>query len=491
MRYISTRGGEAVSASQAILSGLAPDGGLYLPSEIPTLSSDELATIKTARYADAARLICGKYLDDFTAEEISDCVAGAYESGSFDAEDVINLVKLNSGPVVMELFRGPTSAFKDMALQLMPRLLVCAARHCGETSRIAIVVATSGDTGKAALEGFCDVPGTTVTVVYPHEGVSEMQRLQMATQKGQNTRVVALRGNFDDAQSAVKAFFANNEVRERLTKKGVRLSSANSINWGRLLPQIVYYAVSSCRLSSDGKPVDFAVPTGNFGNILAAHYAREMGAPVGRLLCATNSNDVLYDFITTGTYDKNREFHRTLSPSMDILVSSNLERLLFELSGRDDAAVREYMSELGRCGRYTVPKALFDRLRDGFCTSRCDDERTLEIIKRLWVEDHYLCDPHTAAAFAGLQNCVDEMGTDGRTVVVASTASPYKFPRAVCTAIEGDAAAKADEHMLLTRLEDLSGIPIPMPLRGLFDLTVRHNTVCSLDELPSVLESCV
>ena len=491
MKYISTRGGEAISASRAILSGLAPDGGLYLPETIPTLTAGELAAIKTARYADAARLVCGKFLDDFPDEEISACVAGAYESGSFDAEDVIKLTKLKAGPVVMELFRGPTSAFKDMALQLMPRLLVCAARHCGEKKRIAIVVATSGDTGKAALEGFCDVPGTTVTAVYPHGGVSEMQRLQMATQKGENTRVVALRGNFDDAQSAVKAFFADDDVRERLAKKGVRLSSANSINWGRLLPQIVYYAVASCRLSSKGMPVDFAVPTGNFGNILAAHYAREMGAPVGRLLCATNSNDVLYDFITTGTYDKNREFHRTLSPSMDILVSSNLERLLFELSGRDSAAVREYMHELSECGRYTVPKELFDRVREGFCTSRCDDERTLEIIARLWKSERYLCDPHTAAAFAGLIDCVGEIGAGGRTVVVASTASPYKFPRAVCAAIDGEDAAETDERTLLTRLEDMTGVPIPSPLRGLFTLSERHDTVCSLDELPSVLEGCV
>lgn len=482
MKYISTRGAAAVSGAEAIVRGLAPDGGLYVPEEIPAFSPDELRSLAQLPYGVAARMMLAKYLDDFTADEIDECVAGAYESGAFEAEDVISLVPLKDNLSVMELFWGPTSAFKDVALQLMPRLLVKAAQKLNERDKIAVVVATSGDTGKAALEGFCDVEGTSITVVYPADGVSELQRRQMVTQRGENTRVIALEGNFDDAQTAVKKLFSDEAARAKLAQRGIKLSSANSINWGRLLPQIVYYSVTSARLSGGGA-VDFIVPTGNFGNILAAYYAKRMGAPVGRLTVACNKNDVLADFVESGVYNAKRPFYRTLSPSMDILVSSNLERLLFELSGRDAALVRGYMSELGANGRYEAGGGLMSTLRETFSASRCDDALTRETIATTWRDYVYLSDPHTATALAeaNKQEC-------NKPTVVAATASPYKFPAAVYGALFGeDSLAGADDYAALDMLAQATKTAVPAPLGALASLPVRHNEKCKKDELVSLL----
>ena len=483
MKYISTRGCAAVSAAEAIVRGLAPDGGLYVPEEIPAFSAEELRSLAEKPYGAAARMILAKYLDDFTAAEIEECVAGAYESGAFEADDVISLVPLKENLSVMELFWGPTSAFKDVALQLMPRLLVKAAHKLNERDNIAIVVATSGDTGKAALEGFCDVEDTSITVVYPADGVSELQRRQMVTQRGDNTRVIALEGNFDDAQTAVKKLFSDNDAREKLAGRGVKLSSANSINWGRLLPQIVYYSVVSARLSKGGGTVDFIVPTGNFGNILAAYYAKRMGASIGRLTVACNQNDVLADFVESGVYNAKRPFYRTLSPSMDILVSSNLERLLFELSGRDAALVRGYMGELNESGRYEADGALMGALRETFSASRCDDALTRETVAKTWRDFSYLCDPHTATALAEgyKSDCY-------RPTVVAATASPYKFPAAVYGALFGEEAlGGADDYAALDMLAEATRTAVPARLGELAALPVRHNEKCKKDELVNLL----
>ncbi|MDO4566200.1 MAG: threonine synthase [Oscillospiraceae bacterium] len=478
MKYISTRGAGPVSASEAVLRGLAPDGGLYVPESLPALNSGELEFLKSCSYGDAARLILKKYLEDFSEAEIDDCVSKAYESERFASKDVFELRELEGGLCALELYHGPTAAFKDMALQLTPRLLTKAAAHCGERDRIAVLVATSGDTGKAALEGFCELAGTSVCAVYPAGGVSELQRRQMITQRGSNTRVIALEGNFDDAQNAVKHFFSSESARAALARRGAKPSSANSINWGRLLPQIVYYSLASVRLAIGGA-VDFAVPTGNFGNILAAYYAKRMGAPVGRLLCACNRNDVLADFINTGVYDRRREFFRTLSPSMDILVSSNLERLLFELSGHDAAFVSSRMDELSKMGHYSIGETLLKKMRELFSSASCGDGETLETIERLWREQNYLCDTHTAAAFFAAR------GFESEKLVVVSTASPYKFPVAVLSALED--TAPADDWDALRRLETLTGIEAPKSLRELESLPVLHTERCAPGDLVSVL----
>ena len=403
MSFISTRGGACVTASQAILRGLAPDGGLYVPAVFPQMTLADIAALTKLDYRARALTILRGYLDDFNAQELADAIASAYEAAKFDDAAIAPTKKLDSNTHVLELFHGPTLAFKDMALQLLPHLTTLSAKKNGENREVAILVATSGDTGKAALEGFKDVPGTSCTVFYPTDGVSDVQKLQMTTTGGENTHVIALNGNFDDAQSGVKALFSSADFHHQVNARGKVLSSANSINFGRLVPQIVYYFSAYADLLSAGAialgdEVNFVVPTGNFGNILAGYYARSMGLPVKKLICASNSNNVLTDFLRTGIYDRNRPFHTTISPSMDILISSNLERLLFDLSGENDAEIRIYMDALGSAGRYQVSDNIKAKLDDAFWGGCCSEEGTEETIRRYWQDHNYLIDPHTAVA---------------------------------------------------------------------------------------------
>ena len=402
MLYRSTRGrSPSVSACEAVVRGLAPDGGLYVPESIPAFAPGELKELAGLPYVGRARAVLGRYFDDFTGEELTGCIEGAWGAGSrFDGPNPAPLTA--AGPAyLLELWHGPTCAFKDMALQFLPRAMVVARRKLGVAEKTLILAATSGDTGKAALEGFADVPGTWCAVYYPQDGVSAAQRRQMVTQRGGNVSVIAVQGNFDDAQTGVKAIFGDRGFNGRLRQEGWILSSANSINWGRLAPQIVYYVSAWCDLYRAGavdesQPVDFVVPTGNFGNILSAWYARQMGVPIGRLLCASNRNRVLTDFFENGVYDVRRPFYQTISPSMDIVVSSNLERLLFELSGRDGAAMRAMMDALKTDGFYTVEEGVRTALREVFRAASADDEQTAAAIEQVWERHGALLDPHTA-----------------------------------------------------------------------------------------------
>jgi threonine synthase len=481
MLYISTRGGgQAVSSAEAIKTGMAPDGGLFVPDSPVSIGSSQITVLKGADYRRRAVEILSYYLTGFSAGEIEDCVRGAYSSQNFDHPDVTPVRELGGGVYILELWHGPTSAFKDLALQMLPRLLPLAVSKTGEEAEIAILVATSGDTGKAALEGFRDIPGTRIMVFYPDEGVSEVQRLQMVTQEGRNVGVAAVRGNFDDAQSGVKAIFADQAIGRELGERGFKLSSANSINWGRLAPQIVYYFSAYLDLVGrgalpDGGPVNFVVPTGNFGNILAGYYARQAGLPVNRLICAANRNNVLADFIKTGVYNRNREFYRTLSPSMDILISSNLERLLFDLSGRDPAAVRGWMGELGEKGRYGVGSGILEKLQRLFWSGSAGDRETLGTIKETFDKYGYLTDTHTAVGI-NVYNKYRRQTGDRTPAVVLSTASPYKFNSSVVKALLGDGAvAGKSEFELLEILAGASGTDIPRNLRDLDKKPVLHS----------------
>ena len=474
MNYRSTRGQvPAVTAAKAILDGIAPDGGLYLPETVPQFSAEEKALLPTLCYAEAAKLVLGKYLDGFTPEEISGAVEAAYRS--FPADAPVRLTPLDGRLTALELWHGPTAAFKDMALQLFPRLLPLCREKCGDTRETRILTATSGDTGKAALEGFRDVPGTKILVFYPHGGVSRIQELQMQTQTGQNVGVFAVKGNFDDAQTGVKRLFSDPDLREKLAQKNVVLSSANSINWGRLLPQIVYYVYTSFRLY-EGEAVDFVVPTGNFGNILAGFLAKKMGAPVGKLVCASNKNRVLADFFETGVYDRNRPFYKTDSPSMDILISSNLERLLYLQTGDPDF-VAEKMRALNGTGAYEIPAALRQALADVFTADAATDGEGREALRRLWETHRYLADPHTAVAAAVFEKVKDRLG---KRVVLVSTANPYKFAPAVLGAFP---VGPCDGFEAMDRLFELTGEEIPSPLSSLRTASLRFSAVISPGEM--------
>ena len=478
MKYFSTRNSMyGVTAAEAIAKGLAPDGGLFVPETVPQLDMDEIAALCNMDYCGRAVYIMSKYLDDFSEDELKALCASAYGSG-FDCDAVAPLRVLNGTTAVLELWHGPTCAFKGMALQLLPHLLTASLKKCGEARRVCILVATSGDTGKAALEGFADVPGTKIQVFYPNDGVSEAQKLQMITQTGKNVGVTAVVGNFDDAQSGVKRIFSDTDFAAKLTERGYFLSSANSINWGRLLPQIVYYFSAYCDFVKSGgialgDTVDFSVPTGNFGNILAGWYARSMGLPVGRLLCASNANNVLSDFLASGCYDRNRAFHNTLSPSMDILVSSNLERLLCNLSGSTEETAG-YMKQLSDSGRYTVSPKLKAAIDECFVGGYCSDAETLETIKTVWDKDSYLMDTHTAVAYKVLCDIRSGEGVE-RPCIVVSTASPFKFSDSVLKAL-GDNAEKSGAE-LIERLSEVSGIEVPLPLRGLTEREVRFKDI--------------
>lgn len=487
MLYTSTRDKSLrVEASEAITRGISEDGGLFVPVDIPTLSLQDLRDMIPLSYIERAKKVLSLYLTDFTPEEIDYCVSGAYAPGKFSSEKVAPLVTLDEKAEVLELFRGPTCAFKDMALQLLPYLLTTASKKAAPDKEIVILVATSGDTGKAALEGFKDVPGTRILVFYPKDGVSPMQQLQMITQEGENVSVCAIRGNFDDAQSGVKAIFTDKAVGEKLAENGLMFSSANSINWGRLVPQIVYYCSAYTDLLEKGKvapgePMNVVVPTGNFGNILAAYYAKRMGVPIKTLVCASNANNVLTDFLTTGTYDRNRTFYTTMSPSMDILISSNLERLLFHLSGEDDAAVRTWMGALSETGKYTVSDDVFAEIRETFAAGCADDPTVSGVIKKTFEEEGYLSDTHTGVAITVYRDYAAETGDETETVI-AATASPYKFSKSVLIALDGS-APELPEFDMAGVLCEKTGVPVPAPLSNLKDKTVRFSTDCAVDEM--------
>ena len=496
MNYVSTRdNSKKVASAQAIAAGIAPDGGLYTPVSLPKLDEKTLADLTARPYAERAATILSMFLSDFTYEELLEYSHKAYSAEKFRYADGyktdvpldgVALKKLNETEYVLELFRGPTCAFKDMALQMLPHLLTASLRKTGETRRACILVATSGDTGKAALEGFKDVDGTAITVFYPVDGVSDVQKLQMITQEGNNVGVCAVRGNFDDAQTGVKKIFGDAEVRANLDAKGDFLSSANSINWGRLAPQVVYYVSAYCDMVARGEvkmgdKVNFCVPTGNFGNILAAYIAKQMGLPVGKLLCASNSNNVLTDFLTDGVYDRQRHFYQTLSPSMDILISSNVERLLYYISGGDDKFVAAKMAALSSEGKYTLEGETLDLVRSDFYGAFCDDAETKKTIKAIFDETGYLIDTHTAVAVSIARRYRAETG-DMTKCVVASTASAFKFAKGVYEALGGETEGLGDVE-LLNRLAELTGEPIPAPLADIEKRQRRFERVADKSEM--------
>ncbi len=486
MSFFSTRGGSCVTASQAVLRGLAPDGGLFVPAMFPQVSRQKIAALGEMSYQRRALEILKLFLEDFSLAEIQDAVDAAYGPDRFDDPAIAPLKRLDDQTWVLELFHGPTLAFKDMALQLLPHLTKLSARKNGENREVAILVATSGDTGKAALEGFRDVPGTSCTVFYPLDGVSDVQRLQMVTTAGANTHVIAVKGNFDDAQTGVKELFGSESFREEMAAKGRTLSSANSINLGRLVPQVVYYFSAYAELLKTnaipaGEPVNFCVPTGNFGDILAGYYARCMGLPVNKLICASNRNNVLTDFFTTGIYSTHRTFFKTISPSMDILVSSNLERLLYEAADRDGTLIRTWMTQLKESGSYSVGEQRRDWLLDTFWGDCADNKDTLGEIRKRWEQDHYLMDPHTAVAGHVLREYRRKTGDDTPSVIV-STASPYKFAADVLSALTGGNAG-GDPFAASEEIQKLTGIPMPEQVRKLRELQVRHTAECDKDKM--------
>ena len=482
MKYYSTRDKAVrLESAEAVKMGLSRDGGLLTPEAIPQMDEAFLTGLVSARYQERAAKVMGLYLTDYTYEELLAFAENAYGPEKFDTEAVAPVRKVDDTTHCLELWHGPTSAFKDMALQMLPQLLSAALRKTGEDKTACILVATSGDTGKAAMEGFADVPQTKIMVFYPKDGVSAVQEAQMLTQEGENVGVCAVVGNFDDAQAGVKRIFSDVEMRKTLADRGYFLSSANSINWGRILPQVVYYISAYCDLLRDGEikmgdKVNFCVPTGNFGDILAAYYAKRMGLPVGRLICASNKNDVLTDFLRKGVYDRNRPFHTTMSPSMDILVSSNLERLLFDLSGENDAEVRGYMEALAKEGKYEVSEAIKARLSEEYWGGCCDEAGTAVTIADYYKNRGYLIDTHTAVAVNVMEQYRAATGDETVTVFV-STASPYKFCNHVLDAI-GETPV-GDGVELLEQLNAVSGVTIPRRLAALkgkqrrFDLTAE------------------
>lgn len=486
MFYNSTRNSRVkVSSAEAITQGISEEGGLFVPEEIPQLTLDEIKAVGDMKYSDRAAFVFSKYLTDFTDAEIHYCTDNAYSTRNFETESIAEIAHLFDGTYMLELWHGPTCAFKDMALQILPYFLTTSARKINLDKKIVILVATSGDTGKAALEGFKDVEGTSILVFYPEDGVSPMQKRQMKTQEGKNVGVCAIKGNFDDCQNGVKAIFTDNDVKSALDEKGLMFSSANSINWGRLVPQIVYYISAYAELVKDGEislgdKINIVVPTGNFGNILAAYYAKHMGVPVNKLICASNINNVLTDFINTGIYDRNRQFYATVSPSMDILISSNLERLLYIMTGKDDALIKEWFGKLASEGRYEVSDDIKAKLSDEFWAGCCDDEQTKAAIHEIYGKYSYTCDTHTAVAVK-VYNDYKAVSGDNTKTVIASTASPYKFSAAVLEALEGG-KSDIDEYEKVDRIAELSKMPVPSALADLKNKPERFGNVIDKSE---------
>ncbi len=488
MNYVSTRdSGVKVSAAKAIAQGISAEGGLFVPDTFPLLTNEDFEALKNLDYKGRAKYVLKFFLNDFTEEEVEYCVNGAY-TGSFDNEQPAPISLVGKNANILELWHGPTCAFKDLALQLLPYLLTTSAKKVNDGKKTVILVATSGDTGKAALEGFKDVENTEILVFYPSDGVSAMQKLQMASQEGGNVHVCAIKGNFDDAQTGVKQIFTNAAVKEKLNQNNMLFSSANSINWGRLAPQIVYYVSAYCDLLNRGEDIgdgfNVVVPTGNFGNILAAYYAKKMGVPVNRLICASNANNVLTDFINTGVYDRNRAFYTTTSPSMDILISSNLERMLFEISGNDDKLVAALQADLATTGKFVVESGIKNKFSELFWGGCCDDSATAATIEKYFKNYGYLADTHTAVALNVYEQYVAATGDD-RATVIASTASPYKFAASVLSSICDKTADS--EFSTVKLLSEETNTEIPQPLKALENAVIRHNELCEKQDMLSIV----
>lgn len=486
--YRSTRGlEENVNASNAIVKGLADDGGLFVPQFIPKMNKS-LEALSKMNYQDLAYEVMSLFYQDFTEEELRACIKGAYDD-KFDTKDIAPTVKVGD-TYFLELFHGSTIAFKDMALSILPYLMMTAAKKIGITNDIVILTATSGDTGKAALAGFADVKGTKIVVFYPKDGVSPIQKQQMVTQKGDNTHVVGIEGNFDDAQNGVKEIFSDTAFAKQLEEKGYQFSSANSINIGRLIPQVAYYFYTYSALVKQGEikvgeEINVSVPTGNFGNILAAYYAKEMGLPIKTLICASNDNKVIYDFMNTGTYDKQRDFILTISPSMDILISSNLERLIYQIAGGDTLKTKDLMDKLSNDGAYTITDDMKLGLKD-FYGGFTEQDETKEYIKTVFNQSHYLMDPHTAVGYGVYSKYVKATGDLTKTVV-ASTASPYKFTRSTMTALSAD-FDKVSDFELVNEMHKMSGVIIPDAIHDVLEAEVLHKDICKNDEMRDAIK---
>lgn len=487
LQYVSTRdASEVVSASQAILKGLANGGGLFVPTSIPKLDVS-LQDLSKMSYQEVAYEILKLYLTDFTEEELKTCIARAYDD-KFDTEEIAPMVYAD-GAYYLELFHGSTIAFKDMALSILPHLMITSARKNNVTNEIVILTATSGDTGKAALAGFAGVEGTKIIVFYPKDGVSPIQKQQMVTQVGDNTLVVGINGNFDQAQTGVKKMFADEAMAKELAEAGYQFSSANSINIGRLVPQIVYYVYAYTRLLAnerieEGEKINVVVPTGNFGNILAAFYAKNMGLPIDKLICASNENKVLYDFFKTGVYDKNREFVLTNSPSMDILISSNLERLIYRIAGEDASKNAQLMKLLTTEGKYEITPEMKEKLAD-FYGNFTSEAETAEVIRNLYEKTGYVIDTHTAVASGVYEQYKKDTG-DTKATVIASTASPFKFARSVMGAID-EACLDMEDFALVDKLSEIANVEVPKAVEEIRSAEVRHKMVCEVDEMPQVV----
>lgn len=495
MQYKSTRDDKIrLEASQVIAQGISEEGGLFVPEALPDLRG-ELSDLSGLSYSALAKRIFSFFLTDFSQEEISACVEAAYTPEKFDGEEPVKLVPLTKNgekKYLLELWHGPTCAFKDMALQILPHFLTRSMKKALPGKQAVILTATSGDTGKAALEGFRDVSGTQILVFYPENGVSQMQKRQMETQEGENVTVCAIEGNFDDAQNTVKRVFTDPAMKAGLAAHGMVFSSANSINFGRLLPQIVYYFyayLSLCRTGALrlGEPFNVAVPTGNFGNILAAFYAFKMGLPVHKFICASNANRVLTDFIRTGIYDRRREFFATISPSMDILISSNLERLLYALSGEDSKLLARWMGELSETGCYQVTPAVSQKIQELFFGGFCEDRCTARTIRQVWEKEEYLCDPHTAVALEVYRQYIQETGDSDTPVVIASTASPYKFPESVLASL-GEAVPE-DGFAAMEALQSFSGMKLPEQLKALREKPVRFRKTIAPEQADAFIQT--
>lgn len=494
MDYISTRGNnERIGAAPAIKLGMVPAGGLFVPETVPVIRPEEIFALAGGSYREVAEKIISLYLTDYSAEEIRDCIDKAYLSANFDTPDIAPLVKIDETMSILELWHGPTAAFKDMALQIMPHFLSKAIKKLDTGREVVILVATSGDTGKAALEGFKNVPGIKIICFYPHGGVSKVQELQMSTTDGKNTYVVAVKGNFDDCQNAVKEIFGSRVFNEELADRGYELSSANSINWGRLLPQIVYYFWAYLGLLdrqeiAPGEKINFVVPTGNFGNILAGYYAYRMGLPVQKLICASNENKVLTDFFTTGEYDRKREFKQTASPSMDILISSNLERFLFEVTGHDAGKINQWFKGLNEVGQFQIDPETKGKIDEILTAGFAAETDTMGTIKAIFEEYHYTLDTHTAVGVRVYRDYLAATGDRTKTVVDA-TANPFKFNTSVLRAIAGEAAlAGLDEFAILEKLSGVTGMELHPGLRGLDKKPVLHTAVSEKENLREEIE---
>lgn len=493
MQYHSTRDNSiSVSSAQAIKQGLSKEGGLFVPEIFPKVKLEQIAELSKKNYQERAAFVLKMFLTDFSDEDLNNCISSAYTKEKFGTDAIAPIFKLNDDVYFLELWHGPTCAFKDMALQILPHFLTTSMKMTNEDKEIIILVATSGDTGKAALEGFKDVNGTRIIVFYPDNGVSEIQKLQMVTQRGNNVSVAAVNGNFDDAQNGVKKIFTDTKYKELLNRNGFKLSSANSINWGRLVPQIVYYFSAYADLLASkeielGDEINVVVPTGNFGNILAAYYAKKMGLPIKKFICASNENNVLTDFIKTGVYDKTRLFHTTISPSMDILISSNLERFLYDLSGNNDVLVKELMEKLTTDGKYEVPAEIKAKMQEIFDADYCDDKDTMEEIKNTFDKNGYVMDTHTAVGKRVYEKYVARTGDTTKTVI-ASTASPFKFNQSVLIALgDYNSVAGKDEFELLDMLAEKAAIRIPDSLLELKDRTPIFNTVVEKENMENTI----